>query len=208
MAKKICELCGMNLSSDVLFGVNLCNNCREIHSQVSHGDKVALDKITNPVFFSKSTDGAKNLFSHALKTYETFKMREKAKEDFEKNYSSLMLTTGSGFDGYTVEQYIDVFCEEIIFKNAFWNRVGAAFEDLGNTLSFKDREMTGAGELISNAREYTMQRFKEKAARLGANAVLGVEFESSFGSEIVRVAISGTAVRIAAITPSVDSSPS
>ena len=38
--------------------------------------------------------------------------------------------------------------------------------------------------------------FEKKAAQIGANAVLGVEFESSIGSDIVRVAIFGAAVII------------
>ena len=69
-------------------------------------------------------------------------------------------------------------------------------EDVGNMLSFKETEMTGANELISSARKYVLDKFKMKAAKMGANAVLGVEFESSFGSDVVRVAIFGTAVTI------------
>ena len=87
-------------------------------------------------------------------------------------------------------------CEEVVFKNSFWKRLDATLEDFGNAFTFKDTELSGANKLISNAREYVVEKFKQKAAQLGANAVLGVEFESSFGSDIVRVSVSGTAVRI------------
>ena len=63
-----------------------------------------------------------------------------------------------------------------------------------NSLSFKERELTGTSELIANARKYAMEKFKRTAAEVGANAVLGIDLESSVGSDIVRVAIFGTAV--------------
>ena len=124
--------------------------------------------------------------------------RKAAEEErmFSEKAAQLMLTTGSAFDGYKVERYIDVLCEEIVFKNSFWKRLDAGFEDLGNALSFRDREMSGASELIANARAYVMNKFRLKAAKLDANAILGVDFESSFGADVVRVSVSGTAVVI------------
>ena len=76
------------------------------------------------------------------------------------------------------------------------NEISAGFEDLGNILTFKETEMSGAGELISRARAHVKEKFRHRAAAIGANAVLGVEFESSIGADIVRVAIFGTAVII------------
>lgn len=200
MAKKICELCGINQSSDMLFGVALCDECRKIHSGISQGNAEVINKVLSPDFFSNSTTSAKTMFSNAVKRYnlnkETIETREKEKIQIQKNYDELMLTTGVNFDGYMVEKYIDVFCEEVVFKNSFWKRLDASFEDLTNVFSFRDTELSGVNKLISNAREYVLEKFKEKAARLGANAVLGVEFESSLGSDIVRVSVSGTAVKI------------
>ena len=118
------------------------------------------------------------------------------KVEFQEKVSNLPMTTTPNFEGYKIQKYIEVISEEIIFKNSFWKQLSAGFEDLGNAFSFKQTEMTGASDLISNAREYVLEKFKKKAARLGANAVVGVEFESSFGSDVVRVAIFGTAVII------------
>lgn len=200
MAKKICELCGINQSSDMLFGVALCDECRKIHSGISRGDSEAIDKALSPTFFANSTNNAKNLFSNTVKKFnankEIIEKLQEEKAQIKENYDSLMLTTGINFDGYLVAKYIDVFCEEVVFKNSFWKRLDATLEDLGNAFTFKDTELSGANKLISNAREYVVEKFKQKAAQLGANAVLGVEFESSFGSDIVRVSVSGTAVRI------------
>ncbi len=109
---------------------------------------------------------------------------------------NLPITTTNNFEGYKIEKYITVISEEIIFKNSFWKSLDAGLEDLGRALSFKQAEMSGAGELIANAREYAVDKFKRKAISVGANAVVGVDFESSFGSDVVRVAIFGTAVII------------
>lgn len=200
MAKKVCELCGINQPSDMLFGVALCDECRKIHSGISQGDPQIINNVLNPDFFANSTAKAKTMFSNAIQKYnlnkDKIETQKREKEEISKNYANLMLTTGTNFDGYMVKDYIDILCEEVVFKNSFWKRLDATFEDLGNAFTFKDTELSGANKLISNAREYVVEKFKQKAAQLGANAVLGVEFESSFGSDIVRVSVSGTAVRI------------
>ena len=58
------------------------------------------------------------------------------------------------------------------------------------------KEMTGTADLITRAREHVLAKFRYKAAELGANAVLGIDIETSFGSDIARVAVNGTAVVI------------
>lgn len=135
-----------------------------------------------------------------LKAQEELEQRKKQDKErqqtIEESVCEIILTTGSLFDGYTVEQYIDVICEEVVFKNSFINQLGAEIEDLGNVFSFKEKELTGSSELIKKAREYVMKKFRRSAAELGANAILGVDFENSFGDKVVRVSVSGTAVVI------------
>jgi len=131
-----------------------------------------------------------------LLTKEEKEEKSRQELEFEEKVINLPMTTTPNFEGYKIKKYIKVVSEEIIFKNSFWKRLDAGLEDLGNAFSFKQTEMSGASELIANAREYALEKFKRKAAKLGANAVVGVEFESSFGSDVVRVAIFGTAVII------------
>ena len=122
--------------------------------------------------------------------------KSRQESEFEEKVINLPMTTTNNFEGYKIVKYIKVVSEEVIFKNSFWKRLDAGLEDLGNAFSFKQTEMSGASKLIANAREYALEKFKRKAASVGANAVVGVEFESSFGSDVVRVAIFGTAVII------------
>lgn len=154
-----------------------------------------LKRIYNNICFEQSAKVQKEreILEENIKAQE---IKSQKLKEFETNFSNLLLTTSNNFDGYIVKDYIDILCEEVVFKNSFWKRLDATFEDLGNAFTFKDTELSGANKLISNAREYVVEKFKRKAVQLGANAVLGVEFESSFGSDIVRVSVSGTAVRI------------
>lgn len=130
----------------------------------------------------------------AFQKQQTAEQAAEEERIFNQKIQDLILTTGTSFEGYKVEKYIDVICEEIVFKNSLWKQISAGFEDFANALSFKDKEMSGASELIANARRYIMEKFKEKAVRLDANAILGIDFESSFGSDVVRVSVFGTAV--------------
>jgi uncharacterized protein YbjQ (UPF0145 family) len=127
---------------------------------------------------------------------KNIKIQMETEEEYNEKLSSLIMTTGSVLEGYKVEQYIDVIYEEVIFKNSFKNRLVAGLEDLGNAWSFKETELTGANELIANARKYVLNKFRKHAVDVKANAVLGVEFESSIGSDVVRVAVFGTAVKV------------
>lgn len=122
--------------------------------------------------------------------------KEAAEEAYKQNLEEMLLTTGTNFEGYTIVKYIDVICEEVVFKNSFMNRLSAGFDDLFDAFSFKETEMSGSGELISRARAYVKEKFRRKVASMGANAALGVEFESSIGADVVRVAVFGTAVVI------------
>ena len=140
----------------------------------------------------------KDLVKEVKQLHSELEKEEKSRQkiEFEEKIINLPMTTTNNFEGYKIVKYIKVVSEEIIFKNSFWKRLDAGLEDLGNAFSFKQTEMSGASELIANAREYALEKFKRKVAKLGANAVVGVEFESSFGSDVVRVAIFGTAVII------------
>lgn len=108
----------------------------------------------------------------------------------------ILRTTGNNFDGYNVDKYIDVISEEVIFRNGFAKQIVASVKDYINSFNIFDTEIKGATSLIENGKKYVMERFTKKAKALGANAILGIQFESSFGVEVIRIAISGTAVRV------------
>ena len=72
----------------------------------------------------------------------------------------------------------------------------AAMENIGAAFSFGDREMSGTTAIMDDAREYAINKMIDKAARLGANAIVGIDSESSSGGDFMHIAIMGTAVNI------------
>ena len=210
-----CSICGKPFGRferpDGIFGVSdICDACL---SEVKSICNMANNKELTAYFAAKKNfcdryKDSTNLEKLFKKMDEVYDIKsaglsldeqlEMANEDraMVENAATLYMTTGSLFDGYIVEKYIDVICEEIIFKNSFFKQLAANLDDLGSALSFQEREMTGANNLISRARGILMEKFRLKAARMGANAILGIDFETSFGSDVVRAAVNGTAVVI------------
>lgn len=106
----------------------------------------------------------------------------------------MLMTTGNGFEGYHVERYLGIISKEIIFRSGLGSSLGAAIENIVRAFNFHDVELTGSTELIANAKNYLMEQFEREASMKRANAVLGIDIETSFGTDVARVAVSGTAV--------------
>lgn len=181
--------------------IGLCEDCNAyldwLRTASRKTDIEAAFAFFQPVFDDKKVPMAvKDELIRIRFSHEIAEEEQLQRERYIQNLQALILTTGTQFDGYEVKEYIDVICEEVIFKNSFLKSLTASLEDMGNILSFREKELSGANEFIANARAYVMKKFRKKAASIGANAVLGVEFESSVGSEIIRVAVFGTAVVI------------
>lgn len=110
--------------------------------------------------------------------------------------NKIMRTTGYSFDGYYVDDYIDVISEEVIFSNSLMKQLTASVKDFIGSFNIFDTEVKGSSQLIENGKKYVLERFTKKAKDLGGNAILGIQFESSFGAEVIRIAVSGTVVHI------------
>ena len=55
-------------------------------------------------------------------------------------------------------------------------------------------------KLLNNARQYTRNRMVEEAVGRGANAIVGIDCESSGGGIVMHISMFGTAVKIEKIT--------
>ncbi|MBQ2382958.1 MAG: heavy metal-binding domain-containing protein, partial [Oscillospiraceae bacterium] len=121
---------------------------------------------------------------------------QKYQDLYNRAIDELLLTTGSHFEGYKVTKYLDIISCEIIFKNSFLNSLSANLDDFFTSLSFRERELSGSMEQIERAKKHVMAQFRKKAVSLGANAVLGIDFESTFGSDVVKISVNGTAVTV------------
>ena len=118
--------------------------------------------------------------------------------------TEIILTTGNSFEGYRIKRYLGIISKEIVFRSGFVKTLDAAVTDIVGSFSFKDIEFSGSTELIANAKSYLMGKFEEEVRKRRGNAALGIDFETSFGIGLARVAMSGTPVIIEEVAETKD----
>lgn len=111
--------------------------------------------------------------------------------------NNIIYTTTNNIDGYYVEKYLGVITKEVVFRNGLASTLSAAIVNFTSSFNLRDVELPGSTYLIENAKKYLMEQFEHEVCSKGANAVLGIDFETTFGVEIVKVSLNGTAVKIA-----------
>ena len=116
----------------------------------------------------------------------------------------MLMTTTNGFEGYHVDKYLGVISKDIVFRSGLGKSFSAALTNLVASFSLRDVELSGSSELIANAKDYVIQQFEQLAKSKGANAVIGIDVETSFGEALARVAINGTAVVVSPVETSIE----
>jgi len=103
----------------------------------------------------------------------------------------VVTTTTNDVPGYkVVEVYGEVFGLIVRSRNMFSN-IGASFRTIFGG------EVKGYTTLLSDSREQAVERLRQAAAEKGANAVIGMNFDTcDIGGIMNEVAAYGTAVRI------------
>ena len=105
----------------------------------------------------------------------------------------MIITTTPTIEGHTIKEYKGLVSGEVIFGMNFLKDIGASLRDFfgGRTDSYEKAMFEG--------RETAQKEMVERAAAMGANAIVGV----SFGYEtmgqangMIMISISGTAVVI------------
>lgn len=95
--------------------------------------------------------------------------------------NNVMVTTGNEFVGYKILEYEDIVC--------------STFEVNGNTVEL----LAGIGDpddLISSAKLYVLKKARDKASEMGANGLIGIQYELMTDGEAPTVSITATAVMI------------
>ncbi|WP_022761969.1 YbjQ family protein [Butyrivibrio sp. AD3002] len=110
--------------------------------------------------------------------------------------SNMIMTSGHSIEGYRIVEYKGFQSVDVVYKNSLKDSLAKGLEDLGRMLSFKAQVMTGVMDLLENGKEYGFDLFREKVIKCGGNAVIGMDMESTVGSDYVKVQINGTAVVI------------
>lgn len=105
----------------------------------------------------------------------------------------MILTTTPNVEGYPVKNYLGLVCGEVISGVDFVKDFAA-----GITNFFGGRSGSYESELIS-AREQAINEMAQRAAQMGANAVVGIDIDYEVlgqGGNMLMVTASGTAVLV------------
>jgi uncharacterized protein YbjQ (UPF0145 family) len=103
----------------------------------------------------------------------------------------MIVTTTPSIEGKTIREYKGIVVGEVISGVDFVKDFAA-----GLTNFFGGRSESYEGELIA-AREAAMQEMQQRAANMGANAVVGIDLDYEVlgsGNNMLMVTVSGTAV--------------
>ena len=105
----------------------------------------------------------------------------------------MIVTTTNSVAGAQVSDYLGIVFGEVITGVNVLRDIAAGIRDM-----FGGRSAGYEKELV-NAREQALRELEERAARLGADAVIGVDVDYEvLGAEgsMMMVTVSGTAVRL------------
>ena len=106
----------------------------------------------------------------------------------------IKMTTTPSFEGYRIREYKGVIFDETITGIG----LKTAFKSFGDMFaSLTGEQMYAVTSRINELKIELINRIKAKAAAQGANAVVGVDFESTMpGGNAIMVSANGTAVII------------
>lgn len=106
----------------------------------------------------------------------------------------MKLTTGYDFQGYYITDYYDVIFDEMLVGLGFFRGFKASIDNAISSLT--GTEATEMIEKLNNVKAELRARIIEKAEKLGANALIGIDFESSKLGDLLMVSMTATAVKI------------
>jgi uncharacterized protein YbjQ (UPF0145 family) len=103
----------------------------------------------------------------------------------------MLLTTTATIEGKPVESYLGLVTGEAILGANIFRDLFAGIRDIvgGRSAAYENE--------LRKAKEIALQEMSEQAARLGANAIIGIDLDyETVGQSMLMVSASGTAVRL------------
>lgn len=103
----------------------------------------------------------------------------------------IILTTGNGFDGYEIEEYLGFVNGQIALSSNFFKELSS------NLAEWTTQESTAITSKLENSSENAVQNLVKAAKEKGANGIIGVELSyTGFSNNAIGTVASGTAVKI------------
>ncbi len=190
------------------FNKDICDKCffsfyDTLSSFKGQDSKEGIERRYNELveYVDKSNfteDGKSYIFAYAealrkqlYTKYENKVMQEELSKDEEQRLQAMMLTTGFNFEGYNIKKYSGIVHGEVVLGTGFLSDLSASFNDMFGTTS---EAMEGK---LSNAKRIAQERMIANSIKIGANAIIGVDFDVNImGSNMIVVSTNGTAVVI------------
>ena len=110
--------------------------------------------------------------------------------------ANMPVTTAFDFPHWEVERYVGPVFGLIVRSMGFAKGIGAGFKSLAGG------EVHQYTELLEDSRRHALDRMLEHARLMGANAVIGMRFDSSeIGQSLTEIVAYGTGVVVGAEPP-------
>lgn len=214
----VCSICGKKIGplsgqSDVpyeLGSFKICNTCDEkifALKNFSSGDNqnIALYNSAKQYLVSyidKCELHVGNYLRKLIVQYDTNisndgKLNEiekeviKKQEDEYNQFNAIKLTNGFEFQGYFITDYIDIVSAESVIGTGSLSSTNASIAD------FMGVESSRYMSKLDEAKKAAIFRLRMKAYELGANAIIGLDFDYIvFSKDIIGIISNGTAVKI------------
>lgn len=112
----------------------------------------------------------------------------------QRRINTFIMSTGCSFEGYVVTDYIDVMFDEILVGLGIGKSIVSSFDNFFSAVT--GTEATAMISKLNAVKDQLKTRMIQKAVDAGANAMLGIDFESSKLGDLIMVSMTGTAVKI------------
>ena len=106
----------------------------------------------------------------------------------------MILTTASSVDGYRIIKQCGIVYGETVFRHGVIASLGAKVLNTIDSFKVWSREVAGSMNLIDRAREYAYSKMIDEAKRRGANAIIAIDSDNTFGENLMYLQLYGTAV--------------
>lgn len=106
----------------------------------------------------------------------------------------MILTTSNRIEGYAIVDYVDVIFDEMLVGLGFGKGILSGIDNFFSALT--GTEAVEMVEKLNQVKSQLRERIKKKAEDMGANALIGIDFESSRLGDLLMVSMTATAVKI------------
>lgn len=178
---------------------------------ISCGEEIDNAMLQAGVCFNCGADIAKSIekYNDDVETERQKQRQEridfKNKEEKDNSYQNfqqqqdaedMVLSTTNTLNGYEICGYCGLVFGEVVVKHGFMKQLNAGIDDFCDMISVGDKELSGSAELLESAREIAIKKLIVNARNRGANAVIGIDSETSIGGSLNHITLMGTAVKI------------